>query len=714
MEHARTASQATDRPRDEDGYRLWLRYAPVSNPQRLLEYRDAISQVVMEAGSATLQVAQQELSLGLASLLGAQICCAEKVSQDGALVVGTPQSSAAVASLGLREAHTQAGEEGFAILRSRLRERDCTVVAANSDVGVLYGVFHLLRGLQTERSLPELFAVSRPKIKRRMLDHWDNLDRTIERGYAGFSLWDWHLLPDYISPRYADYARANASIGINATVLTNVNANALVLTGEYLAKVAALADVFRPYGIRVYLTARFSAPVEIGGLDTADPHERKVAQWWKRKAREIYALVPDFGGFLVKANSEGQPGPQDYGRSHADGANLLAEALAPHGGSVIWRAFVYDAAVSEDRAKQAYNELVPLDGSFAHNVALQVKNGPIDFQPREPFHPLFAAMPRTPLLVEFQLTQEYLGFASHLVYLAPLLKEVLDADTYATGPGSTVARVVDGSLYPHLGSGVAAVANTGTDRNWCGHPFAQANWYAFGRLAWDYALESGAIADEWIRMTFTNDDRFVQPVKSLMLESREAAVDYMTPLGLHHLMGEGHHYGPAPWHDQGRADWTSVYYHRADADGIGFDRSPTGSDAASQNRSPLRETYSSLESCPEPLLLWFHHVSWQHVLKSGRTLWDELCHRYCTGVETVRQMRRTWEELASFVDRERFEHVSALLGIHEREAAWWRDACLLHFQTFSGLPIPADCEQPSHPLQHYMSINPRHVPGSPG
>ena len=439
--------------------------------------------------------------------------------------------------------------------------------------------------------------VEAPRIRHRVLDHWDNLNRTVERGYAGFSLWDWHKLPDYRSPRYTDYARANASIGINGTVLTNVNANATSLTAEYLAKAAALADVFRPYGIRVYLTARFSAPIEIGGLTTADPLDPAVAAWWKRKADEIYGFIPDFGGFLVKANSEGQPGPQDYGRTHADGANVLADALAPHGGLVMWRAFVYSNEVPDDRAKQAYNEFQPLDGKFRPNVLVQVKNGPIDFQPREPFHPLFGAMPKTPLMMEFQITQEYLGFATHLVYLAPLFEETLRADTHAKGEGSTVARVIDGSLHGHALTGIAGVANIGTDRNWCGSVFACANWYAFGRLAWDHALTSDAIADEWIRRTFGNDPALVAPVKEMMLGSREAAVDYMTPLGLHHQMAEGHHYGPGPWVSQARrADWTSVYYHRADANGIGFDRTATGSNAASQYFPPVAEVFGNRDN----------------------------------------------------------------------------------------------------------------------
>ncbi|MBN1284521.1 MAG: alpha-glucuronidase [Anaerolineae bacterium] len=702
---------AKERPVSEDGYRLWLRYEPVAHPPTRAAYRAALTQAVVEAPSPTLLAAREEIGLALAGLLGTPVPMVEQVTQAGALVAGTPQSSRAIAKLDLRAGLEPAGAEGFVITRARIADKNGIAIAANTDTGVLYGVFHFLRRLQTYKPLDDLHIVSAPKIKRRMLNHWDNLDRTVERGYAGFSLWDWHKLPDYISPRYKDYARANASVGINGTVLTNVNAGALILTNQYLVKVAALADVFRPYGIRVYLTARFTAPIEAGGLETADPLDPGVVAWWEAKADEIYALIPDFGGFVVKANSEGQPGPHDYGRSHADGANLLAGALAPKGGVVCWRAFVYDEKNLDDRAKQAYTELAPQDGAFRDNVFLQIKNGPIDFQPREPHHPLLGAMPKTPLMLEVQITQEYLGHATHLVYLAPLFKETLDADTYCCGPGSPVARVVDGSLDGHAMSGMVGVANTGSERNWCGHPFAAANWFAFGRLAWDHRATSEGIAEEWLRMTFGNDERFVGPAAALMLDSREAAVNYMTPLGLHHIMARDHHYGPGPWVAGGRADWTSLYYHRADAAGVGFDRTPSGSDAAGQYFSPYREQVSDLAACPEEVLLWFHHVSWRHTMKSGRTLWDELCFKYNHGVASVRQMQQAWDALAGFVDAARFEHVKALLKIQAKEAAWWRDACLLYFQTFSGLPIPPEYEPPAASLEYYMNLAHYYVPG---
>jgi alpha-glucuronidase len=699
------------RPPDDDGYRLWLRYDQLQNQQRRAEYAEQFRCLVRSAQSPILAAAQHELELGLPGLLGRPLPVETDVARPGALLIGTPSGSPVVASLELRRELDQLGPEGFCIASRELRGQPCTVIAANTDVGVLYGVFQLLRQLQTERAVPDLWRSSRPRIQRRLLNHWDNLDRSVERGYAGFSLWDWHRLPGYVSPQYVDYARANASLGINGTVLTNVNANARILTARYLRKVAALADVFRPYGLRVYLTARFSAPVELDGLTTADPLDPAVARWWRAKAAEIYDYVPDFGGFLVKANSEGQPGPHDYGRTHADGANMLADALAEHDGIVIWRAFVYDQHVPEDRAKQAYTELVPQDGQFRPNAVLQVKNGPIDFQPREPFHPLFGAMPKTPLFAEFQITQEYLGFSTHLAYLGPLFEETLAADTYVRGPGSFVAKVVDGSLDGHACSGMAGVTNIGTDRNWCGHPFGAANWFAFGRLAWDPGAGSAGLADEWLRMTFGNDPRLLEPLKKIMLESREAVVDYMTPLGLHHLMAEGHHYGPGPWLSEGRADWTSVYYHRADRDGIGFDRTPSGSNAVGLYAEPLRSTWSKLETCPESLLLWFHHVSWSRVLESGRSLWEELCHRYQAGVLGVREMQASWHSLAELIDDQRHTQVAQLLAVQASEACWWRDACVAYFQSFAKLPLPDGYPAPAATLAEYIAVRHYYVPG---
>jgi len=697
--------------RAEDGYRLWLRYDRVSDAQQLRTYQSAIMAVNFEGDSPTLKVAREELRRGLTGLLGKSPLFVPQIAKDGVLIAGTPQSSAAIVALPLRDRLQAAGQEGYVIVTTSLHNKKCLAIAANTDTGVLYGVFHFLRLLQTRQNIDALAVTSVPRIKLRLLNHWDNLEGSVERGYAGASLWDWSTLPEYLAPRYQDYARSNASLGINGTVLTNVNANALVLTPRYLEKIAALASVFRPYALKVYLTARFSAPVEIGGLPTADPLDAQVRAWWRNKVDEIYRYIPDFGGFLVKANSEGQPGPQNYGRTHTQGANMLAEAVAPHGGVVMWRAFVYDNKVPEDRAKQAYNEFKPLDSQFEKNVLIQVKNGPIDFQPREPFHPMFGALPHTPLMMEFQITQEYLGFATHLVYLAPLYQEVLEADTYARGQGSTVAQVIDGTLDQHDLSGIAGVSNIGSDRNWCGHPFAQANWYAFGRLAWDHTQTPEAIAEDWLRMTFTNEARFLATVKPMMLASRESAVNYMTPLGLHHLMGWSHHYGPAPWINQGRADWTAVYYHRADSAGLGFDRSATGSNAVSQYFSPLREQFDQLATCPEKYLLWFHHVPWTYQMHSGRTLWQELCMRYYSGVDSVRAMRKVWNTLAGLIDEERFQHVQALLEIQENEAAWWRNACLLYFQTFSKMEIPETSEQPDKTLEYYMQLKFPYAPG---
>jgi alpha-glucuronidase len=696
----------------EDGYRLWLRYDRIADEDKLKEYRKDIKVIHFPGESPTLKAAREELTNGISGLLGVQVKFMDKLTGSGTLIVGTPKSSEVVASLKLNDKLKKIGREGYIIQNSVIKGKKCIVISANTDVGILYGVFNFLKIIQTNKSLDNLKIIESPKIEYRLLNHWNNLDRTVERGYAGFSIWDWHKLPDYLDPRYKDYARANASIGINGTVVTNVNANSLVLTPMYLEKVAALADVFRSYGIRVYLTARFSAPIEIGGLKTADPLDPTVKKWWKDKVDEIYRYIPDFGGFLVKANSEGQPGPQNYNRSHADGANLLADALSIHGGIVMWRAFVYTYDKNEDRAEQAYNEFVPLDGKFRDNVLIQSKNGPIDFQPREPFHPLFGAMKKTPVMMEFQITQEYLGCATHLVYLATLYKECLESDTYAKGEWSTVAKVIDGSLFDYPNSGFAGVSNIGTDRNWTGHHFAQANWYAFGRLGWDHELSCEEIAEEWIRMTFSNDREVVNTVEEIMMASREITVSYMTPLGLHHIMAEHHHYGPGPWVAvSGRPDWTSVYYHQADSDGVGFDRTKTGSNALAQYYPQVRKKFYDPASCPDEYLLWFHHLPWDYKMKSGRTLWEELCHKYYTGADSVGWMIDEWSSLSGKIDEERFEHVSTFLKIQAKEAKWWRNACLLYFQTFSKKPIPSEYERPEKTLEYYKNLKFPYAPG---
>ena len=530
----------------ENGYDLWLRYQKVDNSQLLNSYSKTLAKLNFPVNSATLTEAKKELQQGLDGLLDTNLPETDGISK-GTLLVGTPASSKVLSGIhAITNEISGLGDEGFLIKTLKVNGTPCTVIAARKDMGVMYGVFHFLRLLQTQSDIKELNITQMPKLQRRMLNHWDNLNGTIERGYAGYTLWDWQRLPGYIDPRYRDYARANASIGINGTVLNNVNANARSLTTEYLIKAAALADVFRPYGIRVYLTARFSAPKELRALNTADPLDPEVRQWWKDKVKEIYKYIPDFGGFLVKANSEGQPGPQDYKRTHADGANMMAEALEPYGGIVMWRAFVYENSRNVDRAGNGYEEFKPLDGKFNKNVFVQPKNGPIDFQPREPFHPLFGAMPQTPLMLEFQITQEYLGYATNLAYLGPLFEECLDADTYTKGKGTTVANVLEDYNRSHGISGIAGVANIGTDINWCGHLFGQSNWYAFGRMAWNPKLSSEEVADEWLRMTFNNNTSFVNPIKEMMQQSRETVVNYRNPLGLNHIMNFATHYGPGP------------------------------------------------------------------------------------------------------------------------------------------------------------------------
>jgi alpha-glucuronidase len=690
----------------EDGYDLWLRYNRITDNTLLNKYKKQIQFPAVIGNTQTIIAAREELKNGLAGLLG--ISVNNTVSPNSTLLCITAgPSTTPVPEL------KQAGSDGYVILTKNSNGKRSILITANTDIGVLYAVFHFLRLLQTNQPVENLNIVSVPRLKLRMLNHWDNLNRHVERGYAGISIWNWHMLPGYIDKRYIDYARANASIGINAVSLTNVNANATILTKPWLEKVKALADVLRPYGIKVFLTARFSAPIEIGKLSTADPLNDSTRKWWNDKAKEIYSFIPDFGGFLVKANSEGQPGPQDYERTHADGANVLADAVAPFKGIVIWRAFVYAAENPVDRHKQAYDDFVPLDGKFKDNVMVQVKNGAIDFMPREPFHPLFGAMPKTPLVMEFQVTQEYLGQATNWVYQAPLYKEVLESDTYCKGKGSTVAKVIDGSTGNHTMNGMTGVANIGNDINWCGHPMAQANWYCLGRLAWDHNLSSEQIADEWLRMTFSNDAAFVESIKDVMLRSREIMVDYMNPIGLHHIMGTGHHYGPAPWVDDlKRPEWNPVYYHKADNIGIGFNRTVTGSNAIGQYFPEAREQWEDISTCDERFLLWFHHAGWDHKMKSGRTLWNELCQKYYSGADRVIWMKNEWIKQKNKIDKQRFEHVSMLLDIQAEEAVWWRNACLLYFQTFSKMPLPAGYPAPDKTLEYYKSLRFPFAPGN--
>lgn len=631
----------------EDGSRLWLRQTPVNQ-----------ASVCCLVTSPTLTVAREELAaLWKGGEVDLQLCA--------------------------DETHRRLGKEGYTIRTSEGK----TVLEAATEQGLLYATYHLLR-LQAEGAdCTRLDIQEKPAFDIRVLNHWDNLDGTIERGYAGRSLWKWEELTDSVSARYREYARANASVGINGTVLNNVNASPEILSTDYLQKVRKLADVFRPYGIKVYLSVNFASPMKLGGLSTADPLDEEVARWWKEKVQEIYGLIPDFGGFLVKANSEGQPGPCDYGRTHAEGANMLAEALKPYGGIVMWRAFVYSPS-DADRAKQAYLEFQPLDGRFRDNVMVQVKNGPIDFQPREPYSPLFGAMPHTPLMVEFQITQEYLGHSNHLAYLATMWKEFYHY------------------VQPSSLKGVAGVVNVGDHVNWCGHDFAQANWYAYGRLTWNPDLSAEEIAREWLAQTFTTDRRFVEPMTQVMMDSREAVVDYMMPLGLHHIFAWGHHYGPEPWCEVpgARADWLPSYYHQADKEGLGFDRSRSGSDAVSQYPDSLARVFDSLEQCPEEYLLWFHHVNWNQKLRSGRSLWNELCYKYQKGVDEVRAFQQIWKDMRPYVDAERYQAVAERLDIQARDAVWWKDACLEYFRTFSKKKYPEGVEPPVFTLKELKKV----------
>lgn len=705
-----------------DGYGLWLDYQPIASREVKGPYLKALGSWRVDGQGPTADIIRQELTTGLGAMLGGLPISRSDDTHTQAghstpqLLVATPVQSPVIQSLGLENTLATLGQEGYLIKATRYQGKPITIITANTDIGLLYGTFKLLQLVQTQQSIVSVNIASSPATSLRVLNHWDNLDRYVERGYAGESIWNWHKLPQYLDQRYDDYARANASIGINGTVLNNVNADPLILTPQYLVKVKALADVFRPYGVKVYLSVNFSSPAVIGGLPTSDPLDKAVQAWWQAKASEIYTLIPDFGGFLVKANSEGQPGPGDFGRTHAQGANMLADALAPYGGHIMWRAFVYNVEANIERSKQAFDEFNPLDGAFKPNVLVQVKNGPIDFQPREPFSPLFGTMPKTPLMMEFQITQEYLGFSSHLVYLGPLYEEVLKADTYAKGEGSTVAKVIDGSLYDQSVTGMAGVANIGSARNWTGHIFGQANWYVFGRMAWNPNANAAGIAEDWVKMTLSQDEQVVQAITSMMMASREITVNYMTPLGLHHIMGWGHHYGPAPWIGEQkpgwmREDWTSVYYHRANSSGIGKDRTASGSNAIAQYRPPLQHAYSDPKTTPTPLLLWFHHLPWDYTMPNGNTLWHELVARYYQGAADVVAMAKTWDSLEASIDPQVFKQVKMSLAIQVQEAAWWRDACVLYFQAYSKRPLPKGFTQPEHTLEYYKALSFPYAPG---
>lgn len=573
---------------------------------------------------------------------------------------------------------------------------EATITASNP-IGLLYGAYELIRlqntdayntGSGNQQNFSKAIdETEKPQVGLRILNHWDNLDGSIERGYAGKSIFKWEeiklgkngkggSISKSLHDRLITYARANASLGINGSVLNNVNASPKMMTAEYINKVKVIANILRPYGIRVYLSINFASPMALGYTKTADPLDKKVQQWWKKKAKEIYATIPDFGGFLVKANSEGQPGPGDYHRTHADGANMLADAVKPYGGIIMWRSFVYGANhKGEDRVKQAVSEFKGMDGKFRDNVILQSKNGPLDFQPREPYAPIFDNIKQTPQIAELQITQEYLGQSKHLTYLAPMWKEFF------------------GFVNPNKLVGISGVANIGDDANWCGHPFSQANWYAFGRLAWNPSLTAEEIAHEWLVQTYENqDERFTKPVEMMMMTSREACVNYMMPLGLHHIFKFDHHYGPEPdgFIASYPLEWCPVYYHKADAQGVGFDRSSKGTDAVGQYPEPYRSLYDNIETCPEEYLLWFHHVAWDYKMKSGSTLWQELCMKYNMGVAMIEVYRDFWHTSAKQYMKgheQEWQHTDSLLNVQLENAKEWRNTCLKYFQTFSKMKI---------------------------
>lgn len=696
------------RPADEDGYELWLRYRPrpAADQRRLRQRLGRIGWAAPDAPLVRSALAECQRALGA---MAGRTPVLERSAAGPALLLAT-RAGVSRRRLPLADVSWhELGDEGYALRTLRHGGQRLVVVAANGERGLLYGSFALLRALNTGVDLDALHETSAPALRLRLMNHWDNLDRSVERGYAGTSIWDWWKLPAIVDERLTDYARANASLGLNGVVLNNVNARAEILSEPWLAKVAAIADVLRPWGQKVWLSVRFSSPRELGGLPTADPLDPAVRRWWAERADAIYRRVPDFGGWLVKANSEGQPGPQDHGRTHAEGAGALADALAPHGGLLVWRAFIYASDNPADRACQAYDEFVPLDGAFAPNVAVQVKNGAIDFQPREPFHPLFGAMQHTPLLMEFQLTKEYLGFSTHLAYLGTMWQEVLQAETHRH-EGCTVAQSL--RRPEHAISGIAGVANVGSDRTWCGSHGDQANWYAFGRLAWNPDAGAAAIATEWVRQTFMLPPAGEQRLVHMLMTSREAVVNYMTPLGLHHLMDTGHHHGPGPWVDDlKRPEWNPTYYHRADRGGIGFDRGPAGSNAVAQYAAPLAARWSDPRTTEDELLLWFHHLPWQHRLRSGRTLWHELIARYDRGVAAAKGFVGDWQRLRPWVDARRHREVAQHLAQQHVEAQWWRDACLAYFQSVNGLAWPSGARVPPLTVAQYRAIRFEHAPG---
>jgi alpha-glucuronidase len=664
---------------------LWLNYQALA-PDLQKQWSVVVQHVHAPGSSDILQNARNELIAASTKLTNRKVGSTEAIDQDGTVLLGTLAQLRDLLPATLEAKAEALKDGGFRLESAIVRGKKCTVIVSKDEAGVLYGTFHLIRLMQTAVPAAPLSHASEPAIELRMLNHWDNMSGDIERGYGGNSLWKWDQLPGHVNQQCHDYARFCASIGINGVVLNNVNADPKILRQDYLMKVAALAEVFRTWGIRTYLSVNFCSPIHptgapgkpkrwrgVGNLDTADPADPAVRAWWTQKAAEIHALIPDFGGFLVKADSEGMPGPQHYKRTHLDGANMLADALAPIGGTLIWRAFVYGR--SDDRAMDACHEFKPLDGKFRDNVFLQVKNGPLDFQPREPFTPLFGAMPDTDLALELQIAKEYLGHATTLAYLGPMWTEILGSDTHAKGSGSTIAKVIDGSLHGRKKTCIAGVANTGDGDEWCGSIFNQANWYAYGRLAWNPRLGAEEIAEEWIRMTFQCDAPTRAAILKMMMRSYEAIVDYSMPMGLNLLCAYDGHYSPSPE--------TRMSFHKADAKGLGFDRTRQGSNYVGQYHSELQANFNDRDKTPLEYLLWFHHVPWDAKLSSGRTLWEELTFRYNRGVEKVDQMAETWQSLEGKVAQDIHASVMKKLLEEKDYARLWRDECVRYFSGFA-------------------------------
>ncbi len=665
----------------KNGYELWLSYAPYDK-NCTDKYRDKIKSVYTALGSEILNAVSDEIELAFSSIFKEYFLLERssivKYHPESLLIAPFDHLDEDICEM-LSLVNLPSGD-GYSIIKIR----DSILITGLTDIGVLYGCFYFLRLLQTGKSIDNLSITSSPSVKYRLLNHWDNLDGSVERGYAGKSLWKWGELPCSIDSRYKDYARACASIGINGAVLNNVNTQVYILSQEYLEKAAVIASVLRHYGIKIFLSVNFSSPILLGGLSTADPTDKNVMRWWKEKIAYIYTLIPDFGGFLVKADSEGQPGPYVYGKNHADGANMLGQIFSSYGGIVIWRAFVYGQGET-DRAKKAYSDFKPLDGKFLPNVCIQVKNGPIDFQPREPVHPLFGGMEKTNIFMEFQITQEYLGQGNHIVFLAPMWKEILDFDTCSEKTGLTVGKFLSKENDSNFVTGISGVSNIGSDMNWCSSIFHQANWYAFGRLCWDYTLSIEEIAKEWAMCTFGKNKKVFDAVMYILLNSWQACLDYMAPLGLHHIMKYNHHYGPDPGCDEGtREDWKPRYYHRADSVGLGFDRTRKGSNAVDQYAKEVADKFNDIKTCPEKYLLWFHHVPWDYVLTSGRTLKEELPFVFERGVKEAEELYKRWTEVKTEVDVDIYNAILEKLDIQKKDAMEWRDVCLDYFMEFAG------------------------------